>query len=215
MDFPKRRHEENKRYTWAYLLKYTFYSSLLSTTLLLLYGICLVLIYNNDFSVSSGMFVLKENFHYAQYNNKIFPAIIFYIFFEEFVFRKSLQISINNILLTLPLLFFLGCKSFLDQSAHLYTYGIYSLFIIIFYNRRVNSKWVQKINFVLSLITLSTFHVSKFELEYTSGREILFYHIIPIIIIGIVLAHLRLKFNSFSSLIAYFLIISFTNFIHY
>jgi len=61
-------------------------------------------------------------------------------------------------------------------------------------------------NVVIALAALVTFHISKFEVVEMNTVTLFLKYVIPILIVGGVLAHLRLKFDSYASVLSYFLI---------
>ncbi len=202
---------KNNKYTWANMLRYTIYISLGTILFLLIYSFILELIFNSNTSYLNAVSILKENFIRLNFKNHIFPHIFFYLLFEELAFRKSLVISLKHIAITLPLLLFLGTNSFIDESIYLYFYGLYALFIIIVYQKYAASKWMRNLNIVFSLLVLCGFHLSKFDLGDINSIEIFVQYIIPMMMVGSVLIYLRLKYDSYASVLSYLLILLIVN----
>jgi hypothetical protein len=184
---------------------------LVSITLVILYSLVLALYTTSTISQHSIFALFKENFYFSNFNTTIFLHIIFYMLFEELAFRKSLIVSIKNLAISLPLILYLSFKSFIDESFYLFIYSFYALLLLVIYKKVFSAKWIQRINIVLSLIALSIFHLSKFSTDTTDFFELFFNNIIPIFIIGAVLAHVRIKFDSYWSFSLYFVIVALAN----
>ena len=211
MNLPLNTAAERKKYTWSYKLKYTFYMLLVSFSIVISYNLVLELYNTSTISKHSFLTLFRANFYFSNINNTIFPHIIFYMLFEELAFRKSLVISVQNLILSLPLLLYLSFKDFMNDSFYLFIYSFYALLLIIIYKKEISAKWTQSINIIISLLALAVFHISKFSTDNTNFVELFFNNMIPILIIGTVLAHLRLKFNSYWSFALYFVLIILVN----
>ncbi len=211
MKFLLKTEIKDEKYTWLQKFKYTFYITLLSIALLVLYSFTLEFYITSSVSKNSFLSLFKENFHLTNFYNTIFPHIIFYMLFEELAFRKSLVISVKNLAISLPLILYLSFKSFLDESFHLFIYSFYALFIIIIFKREYSSKFMQRIHTLVSLLALTVFHLSKFSTDKTDSFELIFSNLIPFFLIGVTLAHVRMKFDSPWSIFSYFLIVLVAN----
>ena len=184
---------------------------LFTIALIILYNLVLELYNTSKISKNSFLALFRKNFYYTNFNNTIFPHIIFYMLFEELAFRKSLIISVQNLIISLPLILYLGFKNFLDERFYLFFYSFYALLLIIIFKKDYSSKWIQRINLVVYLVTLSVFHLSKFSTGKNDFFELFLNNLIPIFIIGMILAHIRLKFNSYWSFSLYCVIVTLTN----
>ena len=202
---------DSKKYTWLYKLKYTFYMLLMSFSLVIVYTVVLDLVSTSTLSKPSVFRLFRENFFFSNIENPIFPHIIWYMLFEELAFRKSLVIWVKNLIMSLALLLYISFISFIDESFMLFIYSSYVLLLIVIYKKENSNKWSQRINIIFSLVALAVFHASKFVTEHTDTIDLFLIYIIPILMIGGVLAHLRLKFNSYWSFSLYFVIVLMSN----
>ena len=207
MTFPQNKTIESKRYTWSYKIKYAFFVLVISIALVTIYSLLLEVCTSSTISKNTYLSLIKENFNFANYINAIFPHIIFYMLFEELAFRKSLVISRKNLIISLPLLLYLSFQSFLAESNFLFIYGLYALIIIILYKKANLSKWLNRLNSIVSVAVLAAFHVSKFSSDISVSVEFFSKYLIPMLLIGLILAHIRLKFNSYWSFAVNFVII--------
>ncbi len=193
-----------KEHTWIYKSKYVLFTSTLLFLSILLYTVIIENTYTSTIADDGIFSLLTANF---KYHNGFLPNILLYLVFEELAFRKSLKITGEHLILSLPLLFILSGHAFLNEDNSLYIFALYGIFLITLYKLKYTSQFIRVINFVLSLAALCAFHISMFTRDSYHDYDLLFFNIIPIIIVGISFAFIRLKFNSSWSLIAYVIFI--------
>jgi len=196
--------EKRKQHALIFKSKYAVYSLLLSFAIIYIYSLILTIIkYSPEQSKSLFFTLLIENFSKKNFGAFLLPNIVFYVLYEELTFRKSLIPSENNIIISVILLFYLTAKGFLENTFSLYIFTPYAIFLIFCFKNKYSSDIAKAINVILALLSLSVFHTLKFTNEQILSLNLLIYNAVPMLILGSFLAYLRLKFNSFMSIITY------------
>ena len=187
-----------KKHVWVVRLKHV-----LLAIFTFLIGILLLsrLQPNSNFSK-----LLQANFTQMNYSGFLIAKPLFYIFFEEFAFRAALKPTRYFLGIAAFLVLFLSINQFPGASLSFYLFSVYGLFLLIQFNKNLQTKFILGLHYLLSLSALNAFHLLKFDLREFSIDQLILTYLLPITMLGTMLFWQRLKHPPAISLLTYLFI---------
>ncbi len=123
---------------------------------------------------------------------------------EELIFRKPLKFSKRNSIILLLILLFSIITLIIKPNLNFFFLGAYALIMLSFYYfLKRKKKTLNYITLIFSSFVFGFFHLSNIELPGTNQWYLIVYKIFPLIVLGFGLGFIRLKLNTFWSVIGH------------
>lgn len=122
---------------------------------------------------------------------------------EEFIFRKPIKHSKVNTIILLIVFFYSLLMSINKPNLNLYFLGAYSIILLLFHNLYKTKKVLLPL--IFTSIVFGCFHINNVQIDGSNQWYLYLYKIFPLIVLGFGLGLIRLKLNTFWSIIGHFI----------